>query len=134
MGFIGDNGSVAFGAGAGTAVANVISWTLTATCEVSDGTVMSNTYKDYNSGFKSWTAEVECHFGGTFDPDIATDLADSNGATLDLRCGAVDSSFREYTGTAIVTAIAPSVSKDDTVSVTYSFQGTGSLTEQAYTS
>jgi hypothetical protein len=134
--FHGKSGKVTFAAGA---VANLTGWTLDATAEVADGTVMtasactsSTHWRDYAIGFKQWTATCEANLDdGGIDPDLATDLVDADGAALILYEGMQASSVRKYSGTAFLTGVSVSVDKDDVEKVTYSFQGSDTLSVAA---
>jgi hypothetical protein len=118
----------------GTATSNVLSWSIEATCDVADATAMSAVavaaathWKDYEIGFNSWTATVECNLDdGGLDPDVGADLV-INGATLILYEGITAQSVRKYTGVGIITGVSPSIDKDDIAKCTYTFQGHGAL-------
>lgn len=130
--FHGKQGRVTFAAGA---VSSVLSWSIDATCSIADGTAMSAVdltaathWKDHLTGFLNWTATVECNLDDSgLDPDLAADFFDTNGASLILYEGISDLSVRKYSGTAFVTGISPSIDKDDVAKVTYTFQGSGTL-------
>lgn len=86
-------------------------------------------WKCPSPGYKRWTATVTAVVDEDgFDPDLATDLKDDDGAVLTLKTG-LAAGVTNYTGTAIVTGIRPVVDKDDVTKVTYEFLGSGSLTE-----
>ena len=108
---------------------NVTNWTLDIIGDIAETTNMTANFKSSISTFKSWTAVVESIFDDAgLDPDLGNDLIDPNGATLVLSMG---TGGRKYTGTAIVSSIAPSVDKDGVVLVTYSFTGNGAVVESA---
>lgn len=130
--FHGKQGRVAFAA---AAASSVLSWTINATAEVADATAMSAVvvaaathWKDFITGFLNWTATVECYLDdGGLDPDLTTDLTDDDGAALVLYEGLQAQGVRKYSGTGILTGISPAVDKDGVITVTYTFQGSGTL-------
>jgi len=83
------------------------------------------------AGCKRWTATVECELDDAGpDPDLGTDLVDDDGATLVLKTGLTGAGEVDYyTGTAVVTGISPAADKDGVIVVTYTFTGSGALTE-----
>jgi hypothetical protein len=86
-------------------------------------------WKLYALGIKRWTATVTTVLDiEGYDPDLATDLKDDNGAVLTLKTG-LAAGVTNYTGTAIVTGINTAVDINDVTTVTYEFIGSGSLTE-----
>ncbi len=143
--FSGKQGSVEFN-NAVTPIANVLSWTIDATADVADATVMSAVaytaathWKDFEIGFKDWTGTVECLLDDSgLDPDLDTDFAqDTNGLTLTLFAGMISTdqqegaTVRKYEGNALITGISVNVDKNDVVKVTYTFQGSGALSVAA---
>ena len=135
--FSGKQGQVTF---ATTAVSSVLSWSIDATCDVADASIMdvsaagvTKHWKDYIAGFKDWTATVECNLDdGGIDPDLDTDFAqDTDGIALVFFCGITAGGSRKYSGNAIITNIAPSTDLNDVAKVTYSIQGSGTLSVAA---
>ena len=134
--FHGKGGYVTF---ATAAVANILKWSLEATCDTVESSVMSSVtvtsathWKDHLAGFKSWTASVECHVEDTgLDPDIAVDGIDRDGLALVLYCGTSAAGDRMYSGSAIITGISTSLDKEGLATCTYTVQGTGTLTPAA---
>lgn len=127
----GKDGSCSFDASITSAV---LSWSITATGDVVENTYMLATdgYKTYLPGYIEWTAEVEVEYdNGGLDPSL-TDLVDNDGATLILYQGLISTSKRKYTGTGIITNVSANVSNDGTETLSYSFQGSSSLTEATH--
>ena len=129
--FHGKLGSVTFNTASDEAILAVTAWSINATAKVAETTVMAATSKTYVGGFLNWTAQVECLTDDAgLDPDLTTDFADGDGANLVLHGStAAGSLAKKYSGTAIVTDISFSVDKNDVAKLTYSFQGSGALTE-----
>ncbi len=127
-------------------VGSVIDWTLEATCDVIETTVMSHVAEAITSHWKSYTATFK-NWSGTFtvlasdgglDPDLDADIAqDADGLALELFGGIVaqtgqgDLTTRKYIGNAMITDVAMSTDKEDVARITYTFQGSGTLTGPA---
>ena len=132
--FHGKTGSVTFSGGE---ILNLTDWSIEATAEVSDASYMTSTapsasthWRDFKTGFLNWTATATGYYDsvGDFDPDIAADMKDEDGAELILHAGLAADSVRKYTGTAYVIGISVNADSGSTETVTYSFQGSGALT------
>ncbi len=138
--FHGKQGKATF---AGGASSSVLSWTIDATCSVADASAMDNSaataathWKEYIAGFNDWTATVECNLDdGGMDPDLAVDFIDDDGIAVVLHQSITAGSptTRKYSGNGIITGISPSVDKDDVAKVTYTVQGSGTLSVSADT-
>jgi hypothetical protein len=135
----GKQGKVTF---ATTAVSNVLSWSIDATCDFASSSVMNNVavtsathWADHLPGFLDWTATIECDVEDTgFDPDIETDFIDQNGVACVFHQEVTGgTATRKYSGNGIVTGISPSLDKSDVAKVTYTVQGSGTLSETADT-
>ncbi|KKM72030.1 hypothetical protein LCGC14_1424650 [marine sediment metagenome] len=133
----GKEGKVTF---ATTAVSNVLSWSIEATCDFATSSIMTNAtmtsathWKDHLAGYLDWTATVECDVEDTgFDPDIETDFIDQNGVAVVLHQAFTGgTATRKYSGNGIVTGISPSLDKSDVAKVTYTVQGSGTLSVAA---
>ncbi len=116
---------------------NVLSWTLEVEASVEESSVMSaeavtatTHFKAYVAGFNDWSATVECDLDdGGNDPTIAVDLVNGTAATLLLYTGTSTENGRKFSGSAFVTGISPSTDKEGIVKVTYTFVGSGALSE-----
>jgi len=116
--FHGKGGTITF---TGIDPALVLSWTLDATCDMADGTDMAQATKIYFAGLKNWTASVEALAdSGGLEGELGV-LGSSATLTLQMVSG------KTIAGTAICTGFDPTVSIDGAVTVTYSFQGSGTL-------
>lgn len=110
--------------GAGTS--NVINWTLNITCDLAEATAMGDTYKSHTVGYFDSSATVTTYIDTAgLDPAIATDLGSSATLILDTVTGL------QYTVTAICNDIALNVDSDGNPTVTYSFQGNGTIVAEA---
>jgi len=126
---------------AGTPLQHAQSWSLSATVEVAERTSMQDTWKTRLAGFKDWTATVECQAddsgpeipytgesGLGYDPDYVGDS--DNKAKLDLYLvyDSTNTNFAYIYGDAVCSGISYSVDANDVGKITYSFQGSGTLT------
>ena len=132
----GKQGKVTF---AGGAVSNVLLWSISATADVTESSIMNAVavtaathWKDYAIGYLDWTATIECDLdSGGLDPDLAVDFIDDDGVAIVLYEGMQAEGVRKYSGNGIVTGISPSIDKDDIAKVTYTVQGSGTLSVAA---
>ena len=135
----GKEGKVTFAAGA---CSNVTSWSIDLTCDFAESTIMTSAtmtsathWKDKLAGYQDWTATVECDVEDTgFDPDLAVDFADQDGvACVFHQAFTGGTATRKYSGNGLVVGISPSLDKSDVAKVTYTIQGSGTLSEAADT-
>ena len=122
--FKGNDGVVKIGS---DAMAEVISFTVDQTAEVIEDTSMGDTAKSYKASFTDATASIETYFDDTDTAQNNCTAGDS--ITLNLQMEGNTSGDHKLTGSAIVTSRSVGVSSDGIVTATYSFQGTGGLTE-----
>jgi len=100
--------------------AGVKSWTLNWDAEVHDITDFGDgTVRTFKGGLTTWTATAECQL------DAANVAEPGDSATLTL---SVDGTI-DYEGTAILTNMSVSTPVDGIVATSYSFQGSGTLTD-----
>ena len=126
--FKGNDGSVLIGT---DVMAEVISFSLDETADTIEDTVMGDTAKTYVASFKDFTGTVETYFD---DTDTAHNSCTAGSTiTLNLQMEGNTTGDHKLTGSAIVTSRSIGVSSDGIVTATYSFQGTGGLTETTVT-
>ena len=105
---------------AGASVTGVKSWKLDYTFDTLEGTGFdSSGAKVYTPGLKGWNGSFEGYKDGaplTIGTSIALVLKESSTAG------------QNYSGSAIVTGLHPSVGVDGLASVSYDFQGSATLT------
>jgi len=122
--FKGNEGVVLIGT---DAMAEVISFSVDETADTIEDTVMGDTAKSYKASFVDFTGSVETYFD---DTDTAqNNCAAGDEITLNLQMEGNTTGDHKLTGTAIVTSRSVGVTSDGIVTATYSFQGTGGLTE-----
>ena len=119
-------------------VQHITSWNVDATSDTAESTEMGSTWKSYTSGFKDWTATVEAYLDSAgADIPITTsgdtaglgDVYDADGTTkVKAEFWFGDAIGDGYlTGDCVCTGVSYNQTKDDNVTVTYTFQGNGTL-------
>ena len=126
--FKGNEGVVLIGT---DAMAEVISFSVDETADTIEDTAMGDTAKTYKASFTDFSGSVETYFDDTDTAQNNCTAGDS--ITLNLQMEGNTSGDHKLTGSAIVTSRSVGVSSDGIVTATYSFQGTGGLTETTVT-
>jgi len=105
----------------GTTVAGIKEWTLDISADALETTDLGDSgHRTYIAGLDGWSGS----FTGPRDGTEAASIGSSVSLVLKLS----QTSGQQYSGTAIITGIHPSVSVDGVAMITYDFQGTGALT------
>jgi hypothetical protein len=126
--FKGNDGVVLIGS---DTMAEVISFSVDETADTIEDTAMGDTAKTYKASFTDFSGSVETYFD---DTDAAHNACTAGSTiTLNLQMEGNTSGDHKLTGSAIVTSRSVGVSSDGIVTATYSFQGTGGLTETTVT-
>ncbi len=110
------------------AVAEVRSYTITETGDTIEDTSMGDSARTYKAGLKTWTASVEAFWDET-DTTGQGSFDVGSSVTLNLYPEGSSSGDMYYSGTAIVTGKTVNGTFDGMVEVSFTFQGTGALTE-----
>ena len=108
-------------------MAETRSYTLTETGDTIENSVMGDSYRTYAAGMKTFTGSIVCYWDETESAQGALTVGAS--VTLNLYPEGNASTDKYYTGTVLVTSIERSAAFDGMVEATFSFQGTGTLTE-----
>lgn len=110
----------------------IISFTIEATADVADVTVMDSSavaaathWKEYVTGFKDWTATCECIL------PLAEIGLDQLGAEAELTLDMTVTGGRLYKGNAIFMGCSMATAADAPGTATITFQGTDQLEENA---
>lgn len=122
--FKGNDGVVLIGT---DAMAEVISFSVDETADTIEDTVMGDSAKSYKASFTDFTGTVETYFDDTDTAQNNCTAGDS--ITLNLQMEGNTTGDHKLTGSAIVTSRSIGVTSDGIVTATYSFQGSGGLTE-----
>ena len=119
----GKEGEVVVG---GSAVGELVSFTLETTGDVVESTKMADAAKTFVAGRTSFSGTLEMHFDETDTPQ--TNLTAGSSLAFILLPEGNSSGDRSFTGTGIVTGMSVNNSMDAIISRTVTFQGTGALT------
>jgi hypothetical protein len=121
----GSEGTVKSGA---NAIAEIRSYTITQTADTIEDTVMGDSARTYLSSLTSFSGSIECYWDET---DTNGQLTLDPGATVTINVYPEGSTSGDmyYTGSVIITEKSITASFDGMVEASFSFQGTGALTE-----
>lgn len=145
--FTGKRGKVIFSASEDdTTALNVTDWSMDATCDVEDATVMgTDTYKSYLATWNDWTATVQCRLdsggpqfdfngtgyrdgglGGVYEDELDS-LTNDDSEKVQLELWFTqDASDGVIYGPATCTGMSVSVEHSGIPTISYTFQGNGS--------
>jgi hypothetical protein len=121
----GNNGTVFVGSGS---VAEIKSFSLTVANDVIETTPMGVSFKSFTAGLSEASGEITCHLDVS-DTDGQESLTIGSEVSLDLRPNGDSSGNPKFTLTGIVNNIAISQTINDIVERSFSFQGTGGVTQ-----
>ena len=119
----GKEGQVAIG---GTAVGELISFTLETTGDVVESTKMEDAAKSFIAGRTSFSGTLEMHFDETDSGQ--TQIVSGASLTFKLLPEGSSSGDRKFEGAGIVTGMSVNQPLDGVVARSVTFQGTGALT------
>lgn len=121
----GSEGTVKSGA---NAIAEIRSYTITQSADTIEDTVMGDSARTYLSSLTSFSGSIECYWDET---DTNGQLTLDPGATVTINVYPEGSTSGDmyYTGSVIITEKSITASFDGMVEASFSFQGTGALTE-----
>jgi hypothetical protein len=121
----GSEGTVKSGA---NAIAEIRSYTITETADVLEDTSMGDSSRTYLASLKTFTGSIECFWDET---DTNGQLTLDVGATVTINIYPEGSTSGDvyYTGSVIITEKSVTASFDGMVEASFSFQGTGALSE-----
>jgi hypothetical protein len=121
----GSEGTVKSGA---NAIAEIRSYTITETADVLEDTSMGDTSRTYLSSLKTFTGSIDCFWDET-DTDGQLTLDPGSSVTINIYPEGSTSGDTYYTGTVLITEKSITASFDGMVEASFSFQGTGALSE-----
>ena len=108
------------------AIGELRSWQITENATMIDTSVLSDTAQTFSAGSTNWSGSAECFLDET--DTVQTALTIGASATLKFYFEGATSGDKYYTGTGLVESVDRSAATDDSVSVSFSFRGTGALT------
>lgn len=121
----GSEGTVKSGA---NAIAEIRSYTITETADVLEDTSMGDTSRTYLASLKTFTGSIECFWDET-DTNGQMSLDPGASVTINIYPEGSSSGDTYYTGSVIITEKSVTASFDGMVEASFSFQGTGALSE-----
>ena len=119
----GKEGEVVVG---GTAVGELVSFTLETTGDVVESTKMADSAKTFVAGRTSFSGTLEMHFDET--DSAQTSMTAGTTLTFKLLPEGSTSGDRKFEGSGIVTGMSVNQPLDGVVARSVTFQGTGALT------
>jgi hypothetical protein len=121
----GSEGTVKSGA---NAIAEIRSYTITETADVLEDTTMGDASRTYLASLKTFTGSLECYWDET-DTNGQLTLDVGSPVTINIYPEGSTSGDTYYTGSVIITEKSITASFDGMVEASFSFQGTGALSE-----
>ncbi len=121
----GSEGTVKSGA---NAIAEIRSYTITETADTLEDTTMGDTSRTYLSSLKTFTGSIDCFWDET-DTNGQLTLDPGSSVTINIYPEGSTSGDTYYTGTVLITEKSITASFDGMVEASFSFQGTGALSE-----
>lgn len=110
------------------AVAEIRSYTITETADVLEDTTMGDSSRTYLSSLKTFTGSIDCFWDET-DTNGQLALDPGSSVTINIYPEGSTSGDTYYTGTVLITEKTVTASFDGMVEASFSFQGTGALSE-----
>jgi len=109
-------------------VAEIRSYTITETADVLEDTTMGDASRTYLASLKTFTGSIECFWDET-DTNGQMSLDPGSTVTINIYPEGSSSGDVYYTGSVIITERSITASFDGMVEASFSFQGTGALSE-----
>ena len=119
----GKEGEVVVG---GTAVGELVSFTIETTGDVVESTKMADAAKTFVAGRTSFSGTLEMHFDEA--DSVQTQLTAGSSITFKLLPEGSSTGDRKFEGASVITGMSVSQPLDGIVSRSVTFQGTGALT------
>lgn len=109
-------------------VAEVKSWSMEVTSDTVDASIIGTSWRKNQATIKGWSGSFDAFWDET-DTDGQGALSAGGTVTLNLYPEGDDSGDTYWTGDVIITGISYNASFDGLVEASFSFTGTGALTE-----
>jgi predicted secreted protein len=113
-------------------VAEVKSWSMEVTSDTVDASIIGTQWRKNQATIKGWSGSFDAFWDET-DTEGQGALAAGATVTLNLYPEGDDTGAKYWSGDAIITSISYSASFDGLVEASFSFTGTGALSEQTVT-
>lgn len=121
----GSEGTVKSGA---NAIAEIRSYTITETADTLEDTTMGDASRTYLASLKTFSGSIDCFWDET-DTNGQLTLDPGSTVTINIYPEGSTSGDTYYTGSVIITEKSITASFDGMVEASFSFQGTGALSE-----
>ena len=121
----GSEGTVKSGA---NAIAEIRSYTITETADTLEDTTMGDASRTYLASLKTFSGSIDCFWDET-DTNGQLTLDPGSTVTINIYPEGSTSGDTYYTGSVIITEKSVTASFDGMVEASFSFQGTGALSE-----
>jgi hypothetical protein len=110
------------------AIAEIRSYTITETADTLEDTTMGDSSRTYLASLKTFAGSIECFWDET-DTDGQLTLDPGASVTINIYPEGSTSGDTYYTGSVLITEKNVTGSFDGMVEASFSFQGTGALSE-----
>lgn len=125
MAIAGKGGKLGLGA---AVVLDISSWSLELGTDTLDVTAFGDDWKKFIAGLKEWSASAEGFFSVHTDATGQKALQDAFLAGTEVAIKLNVNNTNYYSGNVYISGLSVEDPVDDTVSISFEFQGTGALT------
>jgi predicted secreted protein len=108
-------------------VVDVSSWSLELGTDTLDVTALGDSWKKFIAGLKEWSASAEGFYSVHTDTNGQKALQDAYLNSTEVSLRLYVNAVNYYSGSAYISGLTVEDPVDDTVSVSFEFQGTGAL-------
>jgi len=113
-------------------IAEITGFTFDERANTIEDTELGDSAQTFQVGLTNWSGTVDCHWDET-DSSGQGAMSIGSSITLNLYPEGAASTDTYYSGTALITGITRQASRDGMVEASYTFQGTGALSELTVT-
>ncbi len=124
MAIAGKSGKLGLGV---NTVVDVSSWSLELGTDTLDVTALGDNWKKFIAGLKEWSASAEGFYSVHTDTNGQKALQDAYLNSTEVSLRLYVNAVNYYSGSAYISGLTVEDPVDDTVSVSFEFQGTGAL-------
>ena len=125
MAIAGKSGKLGMGA---NTVVDVSSWSMDLGADTLDVTALGDDWKKFIAGLKEWSASAEGFYSVHTDTAGQKALQDAYLGSTEVSLKLYVNATNYYSGSAYISGLSVEDPVDDTVSISFEFQGTGPLT------
>ena len=124
MAIAGKSGKLGLGA---NTVVDVSSWSLELGADTLDVTALGDDWKKFIAGLKEWSASAEGFYSVHTDATGQKALQDAYLNSTEVSLKLFVNATNYYSGSSYISGMSVEDTVDDTVSISFEFQGTGAL-------